>query len=363
MTVAERFIGNLDEMVAGLSASQRETVERLYAVHTSHGKLRAPDTMQDWVRQQFGELAAVESQKIVRVTNRVTLEDVLYNGLRARRPLQMRADPLFMDQISAPHGPDPLSNPLDGTPEDVFGRVWGQHSVTAANVAKLDGYSGVVVFNDYNPLSFNAEQVHDYFHAGWRWAQKAHATDSSAVYYLFMWNCLWRAGASLMHGHAQMLLGRHHHYGKVEALRRHALGYRTQTSRNYFDDLYAAHEALGLGFERDGVRVMAHLTPLKEKETLLIADPFADNLPAKVHAVLACFRDQLGVRSFNLALHQAPIGPVDEDWSEFPNVVRIVDRGDPHTQTSDMGTMELYAASVVASDPFRVADALAEAVR
>ena len=89
----------------------------------------------------------------------------------------------------------------------------------------------------------------------------------------------------------------------------------------------------------------------------------ADNLPAKVHDVLACFRDQLGVRSFNLALHQAPIGPVDEDWSDFPNVVRIVDRGDPHTQTSDMGTMELYAASVVASDPFRVAEALAQAVR
>jgi hypothetical protein len=35
-----------------------------------------------------------------------------------------------------------------------------------------------------------------------------------------------------------------------------------------------------------------------------------------------------------------------------------VDRGDPANRTSDIGAMELYAASVVASDPFRVAEAL-----
>ena len=53
-----------------------------------------------------------------------------------------------------------------------------------------------------------------------------------------------------------------------------------------------------------------------------------------------------------------PVAEVEEDWSGFPTVVRIVDRGDPANRTSDMGAMELYAASVVASDPFRVAEAL-----
>jgi hypothetical protein len=41
-------------------------------------------------------------------------------------------------------------------------------------------------------------------------------------------------------------------------------------------------------------------------------------------------------------------------------VVRIVDRGDPNNKTADIGAMELYAASVIASDPFRVAEALRE---
>jgi hypothetical protein len=38
-----------------------------------------------------------------------------------------------------------------------------------------------------------------------------------------------------------------------------------------------------------------------------------------------------------------------------------VDRGDPHNKTADIGAMELYAASVIASDPFRVAETLREA--
>ena len=37
----------------------------------------------------------------------------------------------------------------------------------------------------------------------------------------------------------------------------------------------------------------------------------------------------------------------------------MVDRGDPMNRTADFGAMELYAASVVSSDPFKVAESLA----
>jgi hypothetical protein len=39
-------------------------------------------------------------------------------------------------------------------------------------------------------------------------------------------------------------------------------------------------------------------------------------------------------------------------------MVRIVDRGDPTSRTNDMGAMELYAASVVSSDPLNLAHVL-----
>jgi hypothetical protein len=88
-------------------------------------------------------------------------------------------------------------------------------------------------------------------------------------------------------------------------------------------------------------------------------DPYPT--PALRRTVGALLRDyvhSLGVHAFNVAFYMPPLSPTDEDWSEFPTVVHLVDRGSPANRTSDIGAMELYAASVVASDPFRVAEAL-----
>jgi hypothetical protein len=64
------------------------------------------------------------------------------------------------------------------------------------------------------------------------------------------------------------------------------------------------------------------------------------------------------VQSFNLALYQPPLAGTAEDWDGFPFVVRIIDRGDLHSKTADIGAMEVFGQSVVASDPFQVATAL-----
>jgi hypothetical protein len=65
-----------------------------------------------------------------------------------------------------------------------------------------------------------------------------------------------------------------------------------------------------------------------------------------------------GVMSHNMAVYLPPLSPDGEDWRRFPPIARLVDRGDPANRASDIGAMELYAASVIASDPFRLADQL-----
>ena len=90
------------------------------------------------------------------------------------------------------------------------------------------------------------------------------------------------------------------------------------------------------------------------------SEPGDESLSRAVGALLQGYVEDLGVRAFNVAFYMPPLAPTQEDWSDFPTVVYIVDRGDPSNRTSDMGAMELYAASVVASDPFRVAEALRE---
>ena len=72
------------------------------------------------------------------------------------------------------------------------------------------------------------------------------------------------------------------------------------------------------------------------------------------------FRGTLGVQAFNVGALLPPLRETPEDWQGFPCVIRIVDRGPLGARTSDIGSMELFAEPVVASDPFAVAAALKE---
>jgi hypothetical protein len=112
------------------------------------------------------------------------------------------------------------------------------------------------------------------------------------------------------------------------------------------------------------VRVIANLAPIKENEVLLIAPRVNAALKDAIYETLRCYRDVLGVTSFNLVIEQPPLVTegLEENWDGFPAVVRIVDRGDPSSRTVDFGAMELYAASVVSSDPFQLARTLREAM-
>jgi hypothetical protein len=345
-------IVDLDKIVESLKAEEKAKFLRLFHVCATEGQIRPPETMHDWIVAHFGSVEATLKQKVIRVTNLVTFEESLFNKLRADRPMAPR------EYSEVVVGQDPFADPEKKTPEDVFGRIQGKYCITAGNVAKYDGLHGVVIFNKSNPLKFTADQVADYIDTGLKWAKEAHKIDSDAKYYFFMWNCLAKAGASLVHGHAQVALTRHMHYAKIERRRRVALAYKSQYGSDYFDDLYKVHQSVGLGIEHDGVRIISHLAPVKEKEVVLMTSELNDALKEAVYVVLSCLRDSLAVSSFNMVIQMPPIAKVDEDWSGFPVMVRIVDRGDPDSKVSDVGAMELYAASVISSDPFEVAAAL-----
>jgi hypothetical protein len=360
MSLPPNSITRLEELVRALPSEERARFARIFQVNTTIGELNAPPSMREWIVKYFGSLEAVQKQRIVKVTNLITLEAALFNELRASRPMEAKSA-ADLDQIILSNVGDPFCKPLEGTPEDSFGRIRGKHCITASNVAKYDGFHGLVVFDEHNPLRFTAEEVKDYFDTALSWAREAHCVDKDARYFFLMWNCLWKSGASILHGHMQMTLGRGIHYSKVEHLRRSAILYRVAHGTDYFDDLYAIHQSLGLAFEDHDVRVLSYLAPIKEREIILIAPRVDDRLKLATYKALDCFVNAMGVRSFNMALYMKPIDSVPEDWISFPGVVRIVDRGDPNNKTADFGAMELYASSVITSDPFRVAETLTKA--
>lgn len=358
-TPGAHAITDLPDLIAGLPPEERGIADRLLEVTATTGRLEEPEAMRPWVERTFGSVERVREQRIVRVVNRITLEGTLFNDLRSSRPLDTGTGTDLEAEISSTRG-DPFCSPETGTPADVFGRVRGKHSTTASNVAKYDGFHGVIVFDDHDPLKLTPEKVSDYVRTGLDWLREARRTDPEARYPFLMWNCLWRAGGSIIHGHAQVTATRGSHYPKVERLRRDAAAYAAEHDRDYFADLFRLHEALGLSLPTpEGTRAFASLTPVKEMEIVLAGESPEDGaLHAALGHLLGSYVRELGARSFNVAFRMPPED--DAAWEGFPTLVHLVDRGQPDNRTSDIGAMELYAASVVASDPFRMARALSE---
>ena len=361
MTIASLVLPsilNLREQAERLPPEDAERFRRIYGVAESVGRLRVPSTMAPWVERTFGSVAAVESQRIVRVANLVTGESAIFNELRALRPMRVSEPALggLDDELAN----DAWARPEESTPEDLFGRLRNDIALTAANVAKYDALHSLLIFNEPNPLRFDRASVRGCVALANRWFAAAHGADPNAVYPLFLWNCLWRAGGSIVHGHAQVQLAQGRHYARIESLRRAAAAYRAEHSADYFADLAAVHTALGLAHERGSVCVLASLTPAKEKETLILSPSFDEEAADALYGTLAVFRDALGVQSFNVAAQLPPMRAVAEDWGGVPCVIRAVDRGPLGARTSDIGSMELFAEPVIAFDPFAVAGALRE---
>lgn len=355
MKVTNPGITSLKEIVASLSADEKKLFQRIYQVITTVGELRTPKSMQPWVRQQFGSVAAVTRQQIVKVTNMITGEEALFNRLRSSRPIEVKESRSIAARLADVSKSDLFRSPKETTPEDLFGRVVGKYCITASNIAKCDGLHSMVIFNEFNPLRFSREQVIDYIDVAWEWARRAQAEQPQAKYFFFCWNCLWRAGASVYHGHAQMMLTSGRHYAKIEGLRRAAESYRQDYGASYFSDLFQVHHSVGCAVEKEGIKIFAHLTPFRDNEVMLIAEGLNLSLKERIYEVLACLRDRLGVTSFNLGLVTPPLAETEESWEGFPVIARVVDRGDPNSQASDIGGIEIYASNVVSSDPFKLA--------
>jgi hypothetical protein len=111
------------------------------------------------------------------------------------------------------------------------------------------------------------------------------------------------------------------------------------------------------------VRIISSLTPVKDKEIMLFAQREADShLGDRIYEILDCLRGKMGVAAFNLAIIAPPLGEVVEDWDDFPIIARVVDRGNPQSPSSDIGSMELYASNVISSDPMKVSRILKDSL-
>ncbi len=351
------------------------TLKRIYTIDSGVGSQVIPDSFKNKILGYFGRHDAsgkllenpeevfnrIEHQKIIKITNEWTGESTLFNSLRADRPGIRGSDiekekNLILKLVAESAERCDFCQAEQYTPEDIFGRVRGRYSITAANLAKYDVWSSLVIFNNHNPLKFTLEEFSDYIDTSFAWFEAVYNNSSQFRFPFFVWNCLPRAGASQVHGHCQILMSKEP-YARVKALMKASQKYKKETGNDYLEDLYQVHSSLGLSGKYGDVQYFASITPIKEKEMIIISpeNPSQDTESKEtIFKVLRCLIDILGVFSFNLSI-SCP--PTDQE-EEFPYIIRVVDRGSLLKSTADMGGMELYGSSVVADDPYKIINIL-----
>jgi hypothetical protein len=339
-------ITELDHILEELSRDARELFNRVYTLELSTGSQKVPEEMEEWVKERFGSIERVERQRIVSIKNKFTGEHSLFNQLRSDRPIEAKST-IQLEELED-RANCLFCNPENKTPSDFFGRIKGKYCITASNIAKYDAVHSLIIFKEHNPLVIKREWIKDYLSTGERWfAEVTKYQAEKGLQKFFMWNCLWKSGASIIHGHMQVTASLER-YGKLEALEKAVYGYNREFNADYFEDLYTIHKELGLAKARGGERILCYLTPVKEKEIFILSRAKrSDEMADTIYDVLRSYLD-MGVQSFNLAIFQV----------RDQHIVRLVDRGSLADKNSDIGAMELYAASVIASDPFKLAQVM-----
>src|SRR5437773_1660360 len=130
------MITTILDRIAALPGRLRQACEHIFYVNVMKGYTVTSAPMEAWIERQFGAVADVREQTIVKIVNRLTLEGALFNPLRARRPIEAGGDDSALEArieaMLAAH--DIFRDPLRDTTDDLFGRIRGRFCISASNV-------------------------------------------------------------------------------------------------------------------------------------------------------------------------------------------------------------------------------------
>lgn len=329
------------------SKEDKEAFDRIYSFKERTGELILTNEMKPMVKKQFGSISKVEKQKILRVDNKWMFQGTLFNSIRANRPISTKHS-VTKNDLKKMYEKEFFSKPLINTPEDVFGRIKSKHCVTCSNFAKYDAVHGLTIFKEPNPLKISKEAFKDHVETSLKWFEKAINYKQEFVFPIIGWNSLWKAGASLVHGHFQLLLGEDA-YGYAKKLNHTRLEYAKLEVRNYFDDLYDIHKKLGLGKEVAKIKYFSCINPRRGKDIMIIGKELNGSFINLLYKIINTLITKSGMDSFNMNIVLPPLNYLKE-WEGFPVIAHVLSRGSLSNNTSDIGVMEILNDQYVVSD-------------
>ncbi len=314
----------LFQKIPGLSLSAKKIFERLFEVKKEKTKIYLPEQLREKYQQ-------AENQEIVIIRNKILNQETHFNIWRAKRKEPQKESKLLENEY------DPFCNPINYTPYDEFGRLENESAITASNLAKSAKNHSLVIFKNHQ---INQIDIKNSFLLAYQWF--LHFQEENRI---IIWNYGYRSGASIFHPHLQ-IFALDTLPLKIDYLFKRFADYQTEYHSNYLDDLFFLSTELDLAQKFDDFNIIVSLTPFKDDEVLFFSENFEDNIHQLACLVYSYLT--LGIENFNLFLIETK-----EILLGF-----LVNRGESNKINSDIGSLEIYAFSVVGSNPFDLAKKL-----
>lgn len=341
----------------------------IYTVEKRYGNVKMPKSFEPKVRGWLGNkdnlFQELFHQEIIHMINTYTRETTVFNPLRDKRPVTKpkESEEDYIKRITEESKATcDFCRYKNFTAEHTFGREETKLSFTASNIFKLDTLHAVVTIKDHDPVNWGYDQYMDMMMLTMKWLKKAYATDPSSVYPAIIWDLLPKSGSSQLHPHDQVFLSPNRYQGMVETWRRAAQDYFTDFRSNYFSDLVSIYSALGLVATHRSAVALASLTPRKDNEVVIIAPEADKDFFELTYFVLRAYIDDLKKYSFSLG-GGFPAMSSEAKAGRIPAFIRVITRGVATEIRTDISALELFTATNVNIDPYKVISDIRNSVK
>ena len=89
---------------------------------------------------------------------------------------------------------------------------------------------------------------------------------------------MYKSGASQIHTHLQVSMGKNSYYGMMRRWLDASARYNTDYQRDFLEDFVLIHKALGFVYVYKGVSVIVNIIPVKDQEIMIVADDTPDSV-------------------------------------------------------------------------------------
>ncbi|KAI3379988.1 hypothetical protein SNEBB_000230 [Seison nebaliae] len=370
----------------------KNVFDRMYLKEMLSAEIFYPNNFEKKILSWFHDESFIQRlkvQKIVKLRNYFTNEEIIYNELRGLRPNSFKGqnDYEFVQERlkeSAKSCDFCDDHYLTNTAEDNlknYRRIKTTRSYTASNSFKYDKYHALIVSRHHDPLSLKLKDLEDMLALTQTWFNLVYEDNKDFVYPQAIWDAMPRSGASQIHTHLQSSVTHYSYYGTIEKQISAAWLYHKEVksllskrqlipANIYWRDLLLIHQSLGLVYQHKDTFALTYITPKKDREIIVMAENYNESFAELLYAVMRVMIEHLKVYSYSSAYILPPMNVDSKTFGKqlknnmekekvhirngIPKMFWILFREPSNTTRSDFTGLELYTSSVLALDIFEI---------